>query len=758
MRAASSLVHVTGNNLNIVYVVLAISLGALAIAWALRAQVLANDEGTAKMKEIAAAVQEGAAAYLARQFRTLSYFVGIVFLVLFALPGSTDIRIGRSVFFLIGAGFSALVGYNGMWLAVRANVRVAEAARQGSSERAVKIAFRTGGVVGMTTVGLGLAGASLVVIIYRENAPSVLEGFGFGAAMLAMFMRVGGGIFTKAADVGADLVGKVEKNIPEDDPRNAATIADNVGDNVGDCAGMAADLFESYAVTLVAALILGKAGFGDSGLIFPLIIPAIGIVTAVLGIFLTKMRKTDKNAMDSINRSFFTSAVISAILSGLATFVYLPSKFSLLEGLSPEAVASAGNTNPRVLAIGAVLIGIVLAAAIQVLTGFFTATGKRPVNDVAASSQTGAATVLLSGISIGFESAVYSAILIATAVFGAFLLGGGSIVLSLLAIALAGTGLLTTVGVIVAMDTFGPISDNAQGIAEMSGDVQGEGSKILTSLDAVGNTTKAITKGIAIATAVLAATALFGAFTDAIKKAVEDAGQMASNLASQYQGILDVANPRNLVGLIIGAAVVFLFSGLAINAVSRAAGAVVVEVRKQFIEHPGIMLGTEKPEYGRVVDICTRDSLRELATPGLLAVMAPIAVGFGLGVGSLGAYLAGAIGTGTLMAVFLSNSGGAWDNAKKMVEDGHYGGKGSDAHAATIIGDTVGDPFKDTAGPAINPLIKVMNLVGLLITPAIVSMALAGNTGTSTAIGIVAFLVIIGALIHNRRKSTAIDY
>ena len=758
MRAASSLVHVTGNNLNIVYVVLAISLGALAIAWALRAQVLANDEGTVKMKEIASAVQEGAAAYLARQFRTLSYFVGIVFVVLFALPGATDIRVGRSVFFLIGAGFSALVGYNGMWLAVRANVRVAEAARQGSSERAVKIAFRTGGVVGMTTVGLGLAGASLVVIIYRENAPSVLEGFGFGAAMLAMFMRVGGGIFTKAADVGADLVGKVEKNIPEDDPRNAATIADNVGDNVGDCAGMAADLFESYAVTLVAALILGKAGFGNSGLIFPLIIPAIGIVTAVLGIFLTKMRKTDKNAMDSINRSFFTSAVICAILSGLATFVYLPSKFSLLEGLSPETIASAGNTNPRVLAIGAVLIGIVLAAAIQVLTGFFTATGKRPVNDVAASSQTGAATVLLSGISIGFESAVYSAILIATAVFGAFLLGGGSIVLSLLAIALAGTGLLTTVGVIVAMDTFGPISDNAQGIAEMSGDVEGEGSKILTSLDAVGNTTKAITKGIAIATAVLAATALFGAFTDAIKKAVEDAGQMAGNLASQYQGILDVANPRNLVGLIIGAAVVFLFSGLAINAVSRAAGAVVVEVRKQFIEHPGIMKGTEKPEYGRVVDICTRDSLRELATPGLLAVMAPIAVGFGLGVGSLGAYLAGAIGTGTLMAVFLSNSGGAWDNAKKMVEDGHYGGKGSDAHSATIIGDTVGDPFKDTAGPAINPLIKVMNLVGLLITPAVVSLALGGHTGTSTAIGIVAFLVIVGALIHNRRKSTAIDY
>lgn len=758
MRAASSLVHVTGTNLTYVYIVLAISLVALGIAWALRAQVLAADEGTEKMREIAGAVQEGAAAYLARQFRTLSYFVAIVFVLLFALPGASDIRIGRSIFFLVGAAFSALVGYNGMWLAVRANVRVAEAARQKSAEKAVRIAFRTGGVVGMTTVGLGLVGASLVVIIYRENAPSVLEGFGFGAAMLAMFMRVGGGIFTKAADVGADLVGKVEKNIPEDDPRNAATIADNVGDNVGDCAGMAADLFESYAVTLVAALILGKAAFGDAGLIYPLIVPAIGTVTAVIGIFMTRMRKTDKTAMSSINRSFFMSAIISAILTGLATFIYLPSSFNLMTGLSAKAVSDAGSTNPRILAFGAVLIGIALAASIQTLTGFFTAVGKRPVNDVAASSQTGAATVLLSGISIGFESAVYSAILIASAVFGAFLLGGGSIVLSLLAIALAGTGLLTTVGVIVAMDTFGPISDNAQGIAEMSGDVVGEGSVILSSLDAVGNTTKAITKGIAIATAVLAATALFGAFTDAIKKAVEDAGQNAANLASQFQGILDVANPRNLVGLIIGAAVVFLFSGLAINAVSRAAGAVVVEVRKQFIEHPGIMEGTEKPEYGRVVDICTRDSLRELATPGLLAVMAPIAVGFGLGVGSLGAYLAGAIGTGTLMAVFLANSGGAWDNAKKMVEDGHYGGKGSDAHSATIIGDTVGDPFKDTAGPAINPLIKVMNLVGLLITPAIVSMSLGGHTGVSIAIGLVAFAVIIGALIHNRRKSTMIEY
>ena len=747
-------VQVSGNNLTYVYVILGISLAALAIAFALRAQVLAQDEGTAKMQEIATAIQEGAAAYLARQFKTLSVFVAIVFVLLFALPGDMEIRIGRSIFFLVGAGFSALVGYNGMWLAVRANVRVAEAARKKSAQKAVQIAFRTGGVVGMTTVGLGLLGASLVVIIYKENAPAVLEGFGFGAAMLAMFMRVGGGIFTKAADVGADLVGKVEKGIPEDDPRNAATIADNVGDNVGDCAGMAADLFESYAVTLVAALILGKAGFGDAGLIYPLIVPAIGIITAILGIFLTKLRSTDKTAMNAINRSFFTSAIISAVLVGFATFTYLPNSLKNMSGLSLEA--QSVDIDPRFFSLGAVLIGIALAAAIQVLTGFFTEVGKRPVNDVAASSKTGAATVILAGVSVGFESAVYSALLIATAVFGAFLLGGGSIVLSLFAVSLAGTGLLTTVGVIVAMDTFGPISDNAQGIAEMSGDVKGEGAKILTSLDAVGNTTKAITKGIAIATAVLAATALFGAFTDAIKNSVLEKGLVVKDQVLEFQGVLDVANPRNLVGLIIGAAVVFMFSGLAINAVSRAAGAVVVEVRAQFKKYPGIMTGKVKPEYGRVVDICTRDSLRELATPGLLAVMAPIAVGFGLGVGALGAYLAGAIGTGTLMAVFLSNSGGAWDNAKKMIEDGKFGGKGSEAHKATVVGDTVGDPFKDTAGPAINPLIKVMNLVGLLITPAIVGFTLDNNEQINMAIALFATAVIIFALVQNRKRATAI--
>ncbi len=625
----------------------------------------------------------------------------------------------------------------------------------------MRIAFRTGGVAGMFTVGLGLFGAAVVVLVYQGQAPKVLEGFGFGAALLAMFMRVGGGIFTKAADVGADLVGKVEAHIPEDDPRNAATIADNVGDNVGDCAGMAADLFESYAVTLVAALILGTTALGSLGLVFPLVVPAIGVLTAVVGIFAVAPRPGDRSGMAAINRGFFISALLSAVLVVIAALVFLPDRITRVRGIRVDTLGldliAAESFNPRVMAIGSVLIGIVLAAAIQQLTGYFTETGRRPVNDVAKSALTGPATVILSGISIGYESAVYSALLIGAAVFGAFSLGGGSLVLSLFAIALAGTGLLTTVGVIVSMDTFGPVSDNAQGIAEMSGDVHGEGAAILTSLDAVGNTTKAITKGIAIATAVLAATALFGAFRESVAVAAIDAGQTVTEVMAnisalgQYVGLLDVANPRNLVGLLIGAAVVFLFSGLLINAVSRAAGAVIYEVRRQFRDNPGIMAGTTKPEYGRVVDIVTRDSLRELSTPGLLAMLTPIAVGFGLGVGALGTFLAGTIATGTLMAVFLANSGGAWDNAKKYVEDGHMGGKNSSAHEATVIGDTVGDPFKDTAGPAINPLLKVMNLVALLIAPAVVSMTLGGQTTQRVAIALGALAVIVGSLVASGR-------
>ncbi|HWS57915.1 MAG TPA: sodium-translocating pyrophosphatase [Actinotalea sp.] len=745
-------------SMTIVAVIAAIGVASLVTALVLRRQVLSYAEGTAKMQEIAQAVQEGAAAYLNRMFRTLVLFAVVVFALLFLLPGDTGIKVGRSVFFLVGAGFSAAIGYLGMWLAVRANVRVAAAAQHPDGRTVgARIAFRTGGVVGMSVVGLGLIGATSVVLLYREEAPAVLEGFGFGAALLAMFMRVGGGIFTKAADVGADLVGKVEKGIPEDDPRNAATIADNVGDNVGDCAGMAADLFESYAVTLVAALILGKVAFGEQGLVFPLVVTAIGALVAALGVAITRVRGTE-SGLTAITRGFYLSALAGAVASSFAAFVYLPSSFAELNGVSEQLATHTGD--PRVVATLAVVIGIVLAGIILWLTGYFTGTTSAPTIHVARTSLTGPATVVLSGIGVGFESAVYTAGIIAAAICGVFLISGGSVTLSLFLIALAGCGLLTTVGVIVAMDTFGPVSDNAQGIAEMSGDVDAAGAKILTDLDAVGNTTKAITKGIAIATAVLAATALFGSYQDAVRQAVGalgvavDSSEMALAMIS-YQ----VISPITLVGVILGAATVFLFSGLAIDAVTRAAGAIVFEVRRQFHEFPGIMTGEVRPDYGRVVDICTRDSLRELATPGLLAAFSPIAVGFGLGVGPLAGFLAGSIAAGVLMAVFLANSGGAWDNAKKIVEDGQFGGKNSDAHAAVVIGDTVGDPFKDTAGPAINPLIKVMNLVALLIAPAVVQVSIGADANHTVrlVIATTAMLIAFGAVVLSRLRAAAVD-
>jgi K(+)-stimulated pyrophosphate-energized sodium pump len=748
-------VHLSGGNLVLVIIVFLIALGALAMAYMFRQEVLAAGEGTDNMKNIAHAVQEGANAYLQRQFRTLAIFAAVAFFALMLLPADDwGVRIGRSIFFLFGAGFSGCVGYFGMSLAVRANLRVAAAANTEGRDRSMTIGFRTGATVGMMTVGLGLLGASAVVLLFKDKAPHVLEGFGFGAALLAMFMRVGGGIFTKAADVGADLVGKIEQNIPEDDPRNAATIADNVGDNVGDCAGMAADLFESYAVTLVAALILGSQAFGDKGLVFPLLIPAIGALTAVVGTYLCKPR-AGENGLVTINRAFYISAAISAVACVILAFVYLPGGWS---DLANSSGASAG-ASPRLVAALAVLIGIALAAAILALTGYFTGTDHRPVKDVGRTSLTGPATVILSGIGVGLESAVYTTLVIGAAVFVAFLIGGGSVTVALAAVSLAGCGLLTTVGVIVAMDTFGPVSDNAQGIAEMSGDVSGEGAQILTELDAVGNTTKAITKGIAISTAVLAASALFGSYSNSLLDAVRGANVSSPpGKLTQAAFTFDVSSPNILVGLLLGVAAVFLFSGLAINAVGRAAGAVVFEVRRQFSEIPGIMEGTGRPEYGRVVDIVTRDSLRELATPGLLAILAPIAVGFGLGVGPLAGFLAGAIGGGALMAVFLANSGGAWDNAKKLVEDGHHGGKGSESHAATVIGDTVGDPFKDTAGPAINPLIKVMNLVSLLIVSAIVKLSIGehANTPLRILIALAAAAGIAAAVIVSKRRSTVI--
>ena len=746
LAAGSGAVSLSGGNLTWVIVVAVVALLALAVAGVLVREVLAASQGTERMQEIARAVQEGAAAYLRRQFRTLGIFVVIIFFVLLPLPADGPaVTWGRSIFFLVGALFSAVTGFTGMSLCVRGNVRVAAAAREGGERPAMRIAFRTGGVAGMFTVGLGLFGAAIVVLIYRENAPSVLEGFGFGAALLALFMRVGGGIYTKAADVGADLVGKVEQGIPEDDPRNAATIADNVGDNVGDCAGMAADLFESYAVMLVASLILGKTAFGDKGLVFPLIVPMIGVITAVIGIFVVAPRAGDRSGMTAINRGFFVSAVISAIGVAIACFTFLPAHFSDLKGITNPAIA-AYSGSPRWIAFGAVLIGIVLASAIQLLTGYFTEVNRRPVRDIGQSSETGAATVILSGVASGMESAVYAALLIGGAVFGAYLLATGNPTIALFAVAMAGGGLLTTVGVIVSMDSFGPVTDNAQGIAEMSGDVEGDAAQALTKLDAIGNTTKAITKGIAIATAVLAATALFGSFRTIVEQAL---GAGAGSFS------LSVDRPRVLVGVIIGASVVFLFASLLISAVGRAAQGVVMEVRNQFRTHPGIMDFTEKPEYSRVIDLVTKDSLRELVTPGLLAVLTPIAVGFAFGYSTLGAYLAGAIAAGVLMAVFLANSGGAWDNAKKLVEDGNYGGKGSEAHEATIIGDTVGDPFKDTAGPAINPLIKVMNLVSLLIATSVVKYS--SNVGLRVGVAVVAVGIVVTAIVISKRRSASVS-
>jgi K(+)-stimulated pyrophosphate-energized sodium pump len=676
--------------------VLLVSVAAIGVAFVLRRQVLANPDGTDKMREIAAAIQDGSRAYLNRQFRTVAVFVALLFFLLLLLDAdSTSVRVGRSVAFLVGALFSAIAGRTGMSLAVRANVRVAAAADQGGLLKAMPIAFRAGGVAGMFVVGLGLLGATAVVFVYKGDAANVLFGFGFGAALLAMFMRVGGGIFTKAADVGADLVGKVEKSIPEDDPRNPAVIADNVGDNVGDCAGMAADLFESFEVTLVAAIVLGVAAFPDRpivGLLFPLMVQAIGILSSIVGISLVRPRSETEPGMRAINRGFFGAAVTAAVGVGVVSLTYV------------------GDWRP----VAAVVLGLVLASVIQLMTYYYTGTEYKPVREIAQASETGPATTILSGFAIGLESTVYADLAVVGAIVGAFLIGSGQgLDFQLYMVSLAGMGMLSTVGVVISMDTFGPISDNAQGIAEMSGDVGERGNRVLTALDAVGNTTKAITKGMAIATAVLAATSLFGSF----RRALITAGVAPENVD------IRIDHPEVLVGLLIGGSVPFMFSAQAIRAVGRTAGRVVFEVRKQFREHPGIMDYSERPDYAAVVDICTRDSLRELLTPGLLAVVAPIATGFLFNAEALGAYLAGAILTGQLLAVMLSNAGGAWDNAKKYVEDGHHGGKNSEPHKATVIGDTVGDPFKDTAGPALNPLIKVMNLVAVLIAPTVVALS-----------------------------------
>jgi K(+)-stimulated pyrophosphate-energized sodium pump len=711
--------------------------------------VLSADQGTPKMREIAKAVQEGAEAFLKRQFRTIVVIVvPLAILIFFTATtvtgphGKTEMSfaqagIYRVICFLFGAAFSGLTGFIGMSIAVRGNVRTAAAAAKGGGMAgALRVAFRTGAVTGMLCVGLGLTGATAIVLIFQNSATAVLIGFAFGASLLALFMRVGGGIFTKAADVGADLVGKVEAGIPEDDPRNAATIADNVGDNVGDCAGMAADLFESYEITIISSLILGYSAFRaihlnpTPAVLYPLIVPALGIISSIVGVLVVRARDKDRHAMAPINRGYWTASFMTVVGAFLVAQFYVHD----------------------LKVFYAVLTGVVLSLAFSQITEHFTSTERGPVHEIAESARTGPATTVLSGFAIGLESSVWAIIAIAIAIAVAVGLGGGNIELSLYLVALIGIGLLATAGMVVSEDSFGPVSDNAAGIAEMSGEFTGEAERIMVSLDAVGNTTKAITKGVAIGSAVIAAVALFASFIETIGSQLHlpSVGLFKNPLTQ-----INVSNPTTFIGLLIGGSIAFIFSALAIRAVGRSAGTVVQEVRRQFREHPGIMDYSEKPEYGRVISICTAAAQRELATPALLAILSPGIVVFGINYLALGGVLAAAILTGQLMANTLSNSGGAWDNAKKFIEDGNEGGKGSEAHKAAVIGDTVGDPFKDTAGPALNPLIKVMNLVSLLILPAVITLR--HNQAARLSIAGVALVVLLIAIAFSKRKSGGLD-
>ena len=752
----------------------AAALLALGVGFFLVRKVLAEDQGSPKMREIAKAIQEGALAYLKRQFKTIAVILvplaAIVFVTstkILKPSGEVALSFGqaglwRTVAFVLGCFASGLTGYIGMTLATQGNVRTAAAALSGSMPRALTVAFRTGGVAGMFTVGLGLLGATGIIMAFQNTSSVILVGFGFGGSLLALFLRVGGGIFTKAADVGADLVGKVEAGIPEDDPRNPATIADNVGDNVGDCAGMAADLFESYEVTLVASIILGVAAFNSIGLnpalglVFPLAARAIGVIASIAGVFAVKAKEDETDALKPINRGFLVAGVLTLIGTLALALAYVGNDKYTGTDTKITALSGAGW---RVF--GAVAIGLILAQMVSRLTEYYTSTHYRPVKEIAESTQTGPATVVLSGTAFGLESSVYAVIAIAIAIGAAIGLGGGNLTFSFYLVALCGMGMLATTGVIVSEDTFGPVSDNAAGIAEMSGEFHGEPEKIMVALDAVGNTTKAVTKGFAIGSAVIAAVALFASFIETAGANLKDdmgvplvdsVKKLADGVFKLPQLAINVAEPKIFIGLLIGGAVPFLFSALAIRAVSRTAGVVVQEVRNQFADG-GIMAGTKQPDYGPVIDICTKASLRELTTPALLAVLTPVVIGFGIDWKALGAFLAAVILVGQLMANYLSNAGGAWDNAKKYIEDGNHGGKGSESHKAAVIGDTVGDPFKDTAGPALNPLIKVMNLVSLLILPAIITQA---DNNIRYVIAGVALVVLIGAVIFSGRQSGGI--
>jgi K(+)-stimulated pyrophosphate-energized sodium pump len=692
----------------ILWVVLGSSLASLGYGWIMVHSVLKCDPGTPAMQKVAEAIEDGAMAYLRRQIKVMIWFVIIMDLGLYWMYSNLykgqegNLALGVAIAFLAGVMASYGAGYVGMWLAVKGNVRTAAAAME-SFPKAMRVAFNAGTVSGMFTVGFGLLGATLIFLIYRENAMRVLVGFGFGGSLAALFMRVGGGIYTKAADIGADLVGKIEAGIPEDDPRNAAVIADNVGDNVGDCAGMAADVFESYEVTLVAAIILAAAtlvtpqfvaDYGEHAsafalklILFPLMIRAVGVFASIIGTLSVRLKPGEQDPMKPITIGYWVSSI--AALAGVAVvnWWYM---------VDPRT----GQVDWRFTVVSG--IGILLAILTLWLTSYYTHPNSRPVTETAMASRTGPATLLLSGMAEGTESTVWAIILIGGTILSSLWVFNGEPALTAYGIALAGLGLLTTTGYILAMDTYGPITDNAHGVFEMAGVNDERASRTLSWMDAIGNTTKALTKGLAIATAVLAAISLFKSFIDEA---------MLNEIGIQ------VNQPKVFVGLLIGGAVPFLFTAFSLKAVGRAAYFVVEEVRRQFREHPGIMTRQELPDYGRCVEIVTAAAQKELLGPGMVAVATPVLVAFGLGPAACGGYLCGAILTGQLMAVYMANTGGLWDNAKKKIEDGFLGGKGTDRHKAAVIGDTVGDPYKDTAGPSLNPLIKVMNLVAILAVP-----------------------------------------
>lgn len=699
--------------------ILSIAIAALVYAMLLARQILREDSGSGKMREVWEAILRGANAYLKTQLKSIVPFIALLVVVLYLtsalVGGPFNISIGRAGAFLMGSVFSASVGYLGMNMAVRGNVRVASAARRGFRD-ALRIAYRSGTITGMLTDGLGLFGGTIIFMIYRQSAPQVLLGFGFGGTLLALFMRVGGGIYTKAADVGADLVGKVEKNIPEDDPRNAAVVADLVGDNVGDCAGMAADIFESYEVTIVSCMILGLAltPFDIKWILFPLLVRGIGVVSTIIGTYAVSYwpeRFTKGDAFKAMDLSYDLSAAIS-----IASF------FVLAEFYVHDYRVFLATT-----------IGILLAICFNKITDHFTNPRKSPIDRLAKSSQTGAATEILEGLALGFETTVWALLVIAVAIVASILFFAGSAQFAIYGVALAGIGMLTLTGNNVSMDTFGPIVDNANGIAEMA-HLEPEARQTLADLDAAGNTTKAVTKAIAIASAVLAAVSLFGAYTE--------------TTGLQKIG-LNIADPLVLVGLLVGGALPFLFSSISLRAVGRAASLIVEEVRSQF-KIPGVFEGKKPPDYAKVVSICTSAAQRELSSLALLAILTPIALGFLLKEAALGGFLAGIIVTGQLLAVFMATSGGAWDNAKKKIEDGFYGGKGSEEHKAAVTCDTVGDPLKDTSGPALNPMIKVINLISLLFAPII--LELKGEPLITGAFSAILLAIVAIVVWHSKRE------